>query len=69
MRSEETWANEEGALNFLKQLRQRRQAQVECLIGAASHSTDAGIRSNWAAISQLDQVISMMEDERGKFDE
>lgn len=67
--SGETWADEEGAINFIKQLKQRRQAQVDCLIGAASSSTDPGIRSNWAAISQIDQIIEMMEDERGKFDE
>jgi len=65
----ETWADEEGALYFLKQLKQRRQAQVDCLIGAASHSTDPAIRSNWAAISQIEQVIEMMEAERGKSDE
>lgn len=67
--SEDNWANEEGATFFLKTLKQRRQAQIDCLIGAASHSTDAGIRANWAAISQIEQIIEMMEDERGKFDE
>ncbi len=65
----ETWADDEGCLAFVKELKRRREAQVDLLIGAASHSTDPGIRSNWAAISQIDQVIAMMEDERGKFDE
>lgn len=64
-----TWADEEGAINFLKQLKVRRAAQVETLVGAASHSTDPSIRSNWAAIAQLDQIIDMMENERGNPDE
>ncbi len=65
----ETWADEEGAIAFVKVLRDRRRAQVENLIGAAKTSSDPSIRSNWAAITQLDQVISMMEDERGKSDD
>lgn len=65
----ETWADEVGALAFLKLLKSRRSAQVEALVGAASHSTDPAIRANWAAIAQLEQVIDMMEKERGNPDE
>jgi hypothetical protein len=61
--------DEEDALRFLKLLKSRRAAQVDNLIGAAGHSTDPAIRSNWAAIAQLDQVIDLMEKERGNPDE
>lgn len=61
--------DEEGALAFLKLLKTRRAAQVVNLLSAASHSTDPAIRQNWAAVAQLDQVIDMMEKERGKPDE
>jgi hypothetical protein len=65
----ETWADEDGALQFIKDLKARRRAQVDLLLGAASHSTDAAVRANWAAIAQIDQVIDMMEKERGNPDE
>ena len=61
-----TWADEDGAVDFVKQLRARYKAQVQNLIGAAGHSSDPNIRSNWAALQQLEQVIKLMEDERGK---
>ena len=64
----ETWADDEGALDFIKELKRRRSAQLEMLVGAAKHSNDPVIRMNVAAISQLEQVIEMMEDERGKPD-
>lgn len=67
--SEPTWADEEGARHFVKQLKARRSAQVEMLLSAARHSPDPAMRSNWAAIAQLDQVIEMMEKERGNPDE
>jgi len=60
----ESWAEHPGAQEFLISLKRRRKAQVESLIGAASMSPDPAVRSNWAAIAQLDQVIAEMEDER-----
>ncbi len=65
----ETWADEEGALAFIKELKKQRRQQVEALVGAASSSTDPAMRSNWGAIAQLDRVIDMMESERGNPDE
>ncbi len=66
--SSETWANEEGAREFLKTLKRHRQAEVDMLIGVAKSSSDPAIQRTWAAIAQLDKVIEMMEDERGKPD-
>ncbi len=66
--SSETWADEDGARDFVKQLKRLRQAEVEMLIGAARNSSDPAIARSWAAIAQLDKVIEMMEDERGKPD-
>lgn len=65
----ETWADEEGALDFIKKLKGRRKAQIDNLLSAASSSADPNVRSNWAAIAQLDQIIDMMEQERGNPDE
>lgn len=65
----DTWADEEGAREFVKTLRRQRVAQVENLVGAAKSSLDPAMQRNWAAIAQLDNVISMMEDERGKPDD
>jgi hypothetical protein len=67
--SEETWADDVGALEFIKDLKRRKTAQIDLLIGAAQSSPDPSIRSNWAAIAQLDAVIQMMEAERGKPDD
>ncbi len=58
--------DEEGALAFLKQLKRQRDGEVEMLVGAARNSSDPAITRSWAAIAQLDKVIEMMEDERGK---
>lgn len=65
----ETWADEEGAREFVKTLKRQRLQHVEMLIGAAKGSSDPAIQRTWAAIAQLDNVISMMEDERGKPDD
>ncbi len=64
----ETWADEEGAREFVKSLKRQRQGEVEMLIGAARNSSDPAVARSWAAIAQLDKVIEMMEDERGKSD-
>ena len=61
----ETWADDEGAIAFVKQLKQRRAAQIEALVGAARNSSDPQMRLNWGAINQLEQVIEDMEAERG----
>ena len=61
----ETWADDEGAIAFVKQLKQRRVAQIEALVGAARNSSDPQMRLNWGAINQLEQVIEDMEAERG----
>ncbi len=66
--SQDTWADEEGAREFLKALKRQRQGEVEMLVGAARNSSDPAITRSWAAIAQLDKVIEMMEDERGKPD-
>lgn len=67
--SGDTWADDDGALAFLKMLKGQRQAALELLISSASKSADPNVRSNWAALSQLDRTIDQMEAERGKSDE
>jgi hypothetical protein len=64
----ETWADEAGARDFVKELKRQRQGEVEMLVGAARNSSDPAIVRSWAAIAQLDKVIAMMEEERGKPD-
>ena len=65
----ETWVDTEGAEAFIKQLRKRRAAQVDALVGAATVSTDPAIRASAAALVALDSVITDMEAERGNPDE
>ncbi len=64
----ETWADEAGARDFVKELKRQRQGEVDMLVGAARNSSDPAIVRSWAAIAQLDKVIAMMEEERGKSD-
>ncbi len=64
----ETWADDEGALEFVKTLKRQRLQEIEMLVGAARSSTDPAMQRSWAAIAQLEKVIDMMEDERGKPD-
>jgi hypothetical protein len=64
----DSWADSVGALDFLRDLKLKRRAQVDSLIGAASVSPDPLVRANWGALSQLDIIIKAMEDERGKHD-
>ncbi len=62
----DSWANEPGAREFVKELKRQRQGEVDMLVGAARNSSDPAIVRSWAAIAQLDKVIAMMEEERGK---
>lgn len=64
--NDDTWADEPGARDFVKSLKHRRMMQVDALIGAAKTSQDPAIRQNWSAIAALDEVIGMIEEERGK---
>ncbi len=64
----DTWADEVGARDFVRELKRQREGEVEALIGAARNSTDPAMQRGWAAIAQLTKVIEMMEDERGKPD-
>ncbi len=64
--NQDSWANEPGARDFVKELKRQRQGEVEMLVGAARNSSDPAIVRSWAAIAQLDKVIAMMEEERGK---
>ncbi len=66
--NQDSWANEPGARDFVKELKRQRQGEVEMLVGAARNSSDPAIVRSWAAIAQLDKVIAMMEEERGKSD-
>lgn len=59
------WADSPGALDFMRDLKMKRKAQVDSLVGAASVSTDPLVRANWAAIQQLDIIIRALEAERG----
>jgi hypothetical protein len=65
----ETWVDTDGAEAFLKQLKMRRSAQVDALVGAATKSTDPAIRASAAALMALDSVITDMEAERGNSDD
>ncbi len=60
------WADSPGALDFLRDLKLKRKAQLDSLVGAAGISQDPVIRMNWGALSQLDIIIKAMEEERGK---
>ena len=64
----EGWADSPGALDFLRDLKLKRKAQLDSLIGAASVSPDPKVQASWGALSQLDIIIRAMEDERGKSD-
>ncbi len=61
----ESWADMEGAEAFIKQLKMRRAAQVDALVGAATTSPDPGVRGSAMALLTLDSVIKDMEAERG----
>ncbi len=64
----DSWANEPGAREFIRELKRQRDGEVEALIGAARNSPDPAMQRGWAAIAQLTKVIEMMEEERGKPD-
>ncbi len=66
--NQDSWANEAGAREFVKELKRQRQGEVDMLVGAARNSSDPAMVRSWAAIAQLDKVIAMMEEERGKSD-
>jgi hypothetical protein len=61
-----TWAEEDGAVEFYRELKRQREAEIVMLIGAAKNSTDPAMQRSYAAIAQLEKVIGMMEAERGK---
>jgi hypothetical protein len=65
----ETWVDTEGAEAFIKQLKMRRNAQVEALVGAATTSPDPSVRGSAMALLTLDSVIKDMEAERGSNDD
>jgi hypothetical protein len=64
----ENWADSPGALDFLGDLRRKRKAQLDSLLGAAKTSNDPSVRANSYAVEQLDNIIKALEDERGKSD-
>ncbi len=66
--AEESWADDPDALEFIKGLKKMRLQEIEMLVGAARSSTDPTMQRSWAAIAQLEKVIEMMEEERGKPD-
>jgi len=67
--SGDTWADDDGALAFLKMLKGQRQAAWELLVSVSSKTTDPNVRSAWASLMQLERTIDQMEAERGKPDE
>ncbi len=66
--TEPTWADEAGAREFVRLLKKQRDSEIEMLVGLAKNSPDPAMQRSWAAIAQIQKVIEMMEDERGKPD-
>lgn len=63
--SGDTWVDDDGALAFLKGLRQQRDAQVVVILGLAATTQDPALRAATGSLQQLDRVINQMEEERG----